>query len=810
MNEQLQTVLKKLSEQIRRYVMIEGVALVVIVMGLFFWGSLIVDYVYFSICRLELPVLFRQIALTVMLLGTAYCAMIWLVSRMTRPLSDRELALILEKRFGAIDDRLITAVELSKTPPPETPMSKILMSRTIREVTDVVAGLNLSQVFNHFPLRRALTLAVIIAVSVGVLFVNYKPVFARWVNGYVLLKDRYWLRNTELRMQVIAQPGDRIKDFHGGIYKHARGEDLTLLVSNLEGSLVPERVTMSYRTEDGSFGRITMSTIEKGVYRHIINHVQQSMEIHITGGDFTTISPYRIEVVDPPLIDAMTLYCQYPVYTGKNSPDASPLGTKQQVQGLSATLPVGTKFYLQAKTNKPLVAAEIRTETMKLRLQSMQHSNISTTIDDTRQWDQTLTFNPEISGNVKDDMKAMELTLLPEALSLSRDTKTMVFFAEVMSNDRLPEYIKEFNGEDNKPLPIGQDVQFKIYLEDTDGILSLEPGLLKIIGQLDEPPSIEVIPKGVSNVITRRATIPYTGTIRDDYGLVKAQFLYGLNKTTPDIQLPLKNAVAGLKEVKLGTTIENAERFEVLPLNLDVGQKISIAIAAEDADSVTGPHQSIGGVTEFTIVSNEELLSLLYQKELNLRRRFEQIFTEIESLKKDLQVQQTKYDAAIAQGPNIQPEVMNAVTSCAERTVFAIRQKAVEVQEVQESFIDIREELVNNNIDSQTMLDRLNDKIIEPLENINKDNFPQLDSRASIFRLVMERNQDPREAMTGTSLEMDRLLRELEKILNEMRKLETFHEAVELLKAIIKNQEEIKKQTEEEKKKKLIDLQDLR
>ena len=39
----------------------------------------------------------------------------------------------------------------------------------------------------------------------------------------------------------------------------------------------------------------------------------------------------------------------------------------------------------------------------------------------------------------------------------------------------------------------------------------------------------------------------------------------------------------------------------------------------------------------------------------------------------------------------------------------------------------------------------------------------------------------------------------------EMRKLESFHEAIELLKVIIDQQRELKAKTEEEKKKNLID-----
>jgi hypothetical protein len=45
----------------------------------------------------------------------------------------------------------------------------------------------------------------------------------------------------------------------------------------------------------------------------------------------------------------------------------------------------------------------------------------------------------------------------------------------------------------------------------------------------------------------------------------------------------------------------------------------------------------------------------------------------------------------------------------------------------------------------------------------------------------------------------------MEAVLFEMRRLETFKEAVELLKAIKNQQEELKKRTEAERKRKLIE-----
>ena len=68
--------------------------------------------------------------------------------------------------------------------------------------------------------------------------------------------------------------------------------------------------------------------------------------------------------------------------------------------------------------------------------------------------------------------------------------------------------------------------------------------------------------------------------------------------------------------------------FRVLPLDLKEGQRLVLTVTATDTDDLNGPHTTRGDPPNtFTIVSAEELQFTLYQKELNLRRRFEQVIT---------------------------------------------------------------------------------------------------------------------------------------------------------------------------------------
>ncbi len=93
---------------------------------------------------------------------------------------------------------------------------------------------------------------------------------------------------------------------------------------------------------------------------------------------------------------------------------------------------------------------------------------------------------------------------------------------------------------------------------------------------------------------------------------------------------PAGNAPEGLTI----TEFPVAGKYEVLTLELTLGQKLTLAVTAADGDTLTGPHERSTEKFVFTIVSNDELLALVAAKELNLRRRFEQILDEVRNAAK--------------------------------------------------------------------------------------------------------------------------------------------------------------------------------
>ena len=139
--------------------------------------------------------------------------------------------------------------------------------------------------------------------------------------------------------------------------------------------------------------------------------------------------------------------------------------------------------------------------------------------------------------------------------------------------------------------------------------------------------------------------------------------------------------------------MEAFERFDVLPLDLSIGQKLMVSVSAIDGCTVlevakgvpvkatpagTDPeppkaapvtelpaHRAYGMKYVFTIVSEEELLSMLYAREINIRKRFEQIIVELKQARQELKIQRERADEAAL--PLLPPRDRAAVTDLPSR-----------------------------------------------------------------------------------------------------------------------------------------------
>lgn len=80
-----------------------------------------------------------------------------------------------------------------------------------------------------------------------------------------------------------------------------------------------------------------------------------------------------------------------------------------------------------------------------------------------------------------------------------------------------------------------------------------------------------------------------------------------------------------------------------------------------------------------------------------------------------------------------------AISAGAERNLHLIHKNHAECKSIEAAFRDIREEMVNNRVDSQTLLDRIDGGIVAPLKTINDTTYTEVDQRIGLYRYVKSR-----------------------------------------------------------------------
>jgi len=793
---EVDAILTELKSRIRRYVLWQGLALVVVAVGLFFWFSLGFDWAVFSVRRLE-PPRWLRVGLDLAVVGGVTAVLFsFVLFRVFRSFRTKSLALILEKRFPELNDRLVTAVESSGQAESHTALTSAMLERTMLDAVSMLKQVDVGVVFDQRPLRRVMTVASVLLVSLIAFATMCPQAFARWRAGYLGLEETYWPRDVELIATVLAEPGDRVKLFVDGEYKHPRGGDLVLLFDVPAGKKVPERVELQYKLGGGrGYGRATCFAAGERRFKHAIDDLLDDADFWVTAGDFTNRQAYRVRVVDPPRIDVLTAESLFPEHTKRQKLDdesGTPVRETVSVQGTQMSLPIETDFLLRAKTNKPLVRARLQFGPHELTLSPTQAS----------------LKTPSADG------QAMQV----EPISADRAAKyfdaagrefVVPFVLSELATPAARERFEKLDTPFGKPIVMPPDVALKIFLEDTDEIIGAEPAKITIHGIADNPPTIAAELKGIGTSVTRKAEIPVAGIIADDYGLKDVRFEFLIDEKEPwEVRSLSKSPSGEPREFKLQADADDpTERLEILKMDLAVGQKLTLTVVAEDADNLNGPHVSRSQKFTFKIVSNEELLSLLYQRELNLRRRFEQIISEVKQTRADLILHRSKADGAAklsAEEKANATEVSTAVVASVVRSLHAIRKNATETISVEESFQDIREELINNAVHTPQMLERIDEKIVKPLHALNTGDYPSVDESLGALKLLLDDGRDPLPGLDESIAQIGVMLDQMDTILKEMQRLETFQEAIELLKSIIDQQQQLEERTKSERKKRRI------
>jgi hypothetical protein len=223
--------LHRLRGAIRRYILLEALAILVTFLGLWYWLGMGIDFLLFKVTGVDLvqvlPFWTRVAALVLCVLALVAL----LALRLTRLLAKfrpEALALVLERRFPKLlGDRLITAVELSNDLEEAERLgySRAMILETVREVSGRVDQIPIREVFNWSRLRRRWLLLVLVMLgfalaayvgdaiahrSINPLHFGYRlaDVSDLWFERNILLRHSLWPRRALLQLIDFPETGE--------------------------------------------------------------------------------------------------------------------------------------------------------------------------------------------------------------------------------------------------------------------------------------------------------------------------------------------------------------------------------------------------------------------------------------------------------------------------------------------------------------------------------------------------------------------------------------------------------------------------
>jgi hypothetical protein len=342
---------------------------------------------------------------------------------------------------------------------------------------------------------------------------------------------------------------------------------------------------------------------------------------------------------------------------------------------------------------------------------------------------------------------------------------------------------------------LNEDRTLLFTVADTDGIKSREPVRLGLAVVNDEKPQLALQLRGIGSAITAKARLPVAGQVTDDYGVARIWFEYAVDQQRP-ATVPIRTFEGNPTDIAL------SEALEVPPLGLKPGQKLVLHVEAADRYNLTGK-PNVGQSDRWTldVVTPEKLRMLLESRELVLRQRFEALIQDVTDTR-DWLVRVEFAGKPAAAGPST--EWLLAV----ERTAQNSQKDARETSGVAESILDIRDELVNNRIDTPELKRRLEIQIAAPLTEIAEKMFPDLDRLLDRLQAAQHDRDASIAGREKAVAQINRILASMQQVLGRMIELEDFNEAVELLRTIIDQQKQLGVQTKQRHKQKLHELEE--
>lgn len=680
--EPLRRLLARVRRRTRLWIWIESLAWLAILAAAAFWITLLFDW------WVEPPVAVRLTALALAAAGLAWIVATKLVARLSAPLSDASLALLVERHDPRFGDSLSTAISLAERPrdgDAASPHDPELAARTTARAGALADGVRLGGLFRGARLAWLAVGATAALASVGALAAVRSDVAGLWVRRMARMSDEPWPRRVRLA----------IEGFTDGRRLVARGSDVEIVVRAEADGPPPEIVDLRSRGPDGWRSR-RMGTrggtgTDGQTFVHTLAGVGGDLDLEVRGGD-ARLTGLRLVVAEAPALADLAIEYEPPAYLGG--------GFRPAAASRVVRVPRGSRVRLTCTSTKPLGAAVVRGR----------------------------------AGRPAGSAGAVDLD--GAAAALAPDARVLSSLAPAAGTGAPPTSLGATIDA------LDDDLAVVIELTDTDGLANRQPIEFLVSPIPDEPPQVAMTPRGMPAAITPVGRLLLTGTIADDHALAEAavEIERGPAATdqpaAPTAGVPSRSTRLPVEAVRSGAPLvefATAAPHEVAlgPLSLAPGERVAVTVTARDHCPVGDALQEGRGDTWLLdVVTPEALRALLEAREILLRRRFESAIDDLAQARERLAM-----PAAPDRGDEA-PDLDPATTSAE-----AAARTAGETADLAEAFRTIHLELETNGLVTPELEDRLVRQIAAPLTALASRDLPDLERtcRTADRTLALER-----------------------------------------------------------------------
>ncbi|MEM6778176.1 MAG: polyketide synthase [Planctomycetota bacterium] len=797
----LSELLQRLRDKIRRYIVWDTALAVVAVTLTVFWVALAVDYLPVRLGGTEMPRSARTVVLVGLFMVIAWLLWKSLLQRLTRPLPDESLALLIERHHPDLGGRLTTAVELTSRARDIDSSSDVLLRQVHRDASSSARNVDIARVLRWQPIRKKIWLLTPLLMALLAMATVAPRALGHAVGRLMLLSDSPWPRLASLEMVGVEVPviraldtelsPTRLQAFEGDrgrqTIRLARGGSTTLRIraaNEDRGHVVPDVCTAMYVTDAGVRGQSNLRRVGRvinGYQSFVLDGppvatLTDSVELTIRGLD-SSLRGYRIEAVEPPSLVELQLAIRYPDYLRAGAVSETKFDQAFAYEA-GVRIREGSTLVFRGVSNRALGAVDVAIDAMN----SLDSADDADAIIS----DDGLTFAVELQG-------------------------------------------------------IRSPVTARFVPQDADGI-SVQAPYRYFVGIVqDQPPEVTMRLRGIGTMITPIADIPVEATVTDDYAVA-----------TTDLIVAIRGDVAGEREQD-GETDDSSsslkfqparDRFGKTQWNVDLrtlseqkqipapqpGQRVQIVMSASDDYDLDGVHQVDGETFQLEVVTAEELLAKLEGRELEFRSRLEQLIDETRRLRQGIAaLRDNALDWLGTTPAPAEPSVdeTDSPQRARQRFKLRIRQSELQIDKSSEELAgivagvdDLLLEMINNRVDSVDRRERLTQGVRDPLDLVTREPIPRL--KRQIGELQDAWPDEETQSSDGTKSEIareqlteladralvtnDEVLRSLQAVLEKMLDLESFNEILDMVRGLIDDQEEISEETSKQREESVLDL----